>query len=160
MANKSNIYKIDDGTKEIVLQNEFGEEICKLHIRTGELGIIDRYNEVKASLGDILSPLQGSDIKNDGTSEDEAEWERIRSVENKLIEKINEIFDTKDAAKIFKTRRAFSTVRGKFFIENVLDVLGNIISDTVDEEAKLSAKRMDKYLKDVSTNDRTAPENA
>lgn len=149
MADKRNFIVIDDGTRELVLKNQFGATICKLHIRTGDLSFMDRYNELLNDLGDVVKPLSTIGIRADGTAEFDAEWAVIKQVESDLMARLSKLFDTDEVNEIFKHRHMFSSIGGEFFVEKVLTVLGEEIGRTIQEESELAKKRMNKYLNDV-----------
>lgn len=155
---------IDDGTREIPLVNKFGKLICNIYIRPADLSILDRYKQLTADFSDIVEPLKDLDIKNDGTATFDADWQVLKSVETELKRRINALFDMDEADDIFAKRNPFSSVGGKFFCESVIEVIGNIIAEAVEDEMELSKRRTDKYLSDiqptahteVNGNDRTA----
>ena len=151
MAN-NNIFTLDDGTQEFVITNKYGEEICKLHIRGGDLSIIDRYNELMKDFDTIIEPLSGMKLNAEGDVEHDEQfdsnWQIIKDVQKTLIDRIDALFDMHDASKLFEKRNAFSTVGGVFYVEKVIEMLGNIVNQAIEEEAKKSQKRLDKYMKD------------
>lgn len=153
MANK--VFTLDDGTEELTINNSFGEEICKLHIRTGDIGIVDRYNAFVNDFDKIVAPLQDVSMKTDGTSSFDDDWAKIKSVEQELIERLNKIFDSRDIGNLFETRNAFSTIDGVFYAEKVIDMLGNVVTDAISEEAEKTQKRVSKYTKDVHRKEST-----
>lgn len=138
---------IDDGTKEIVLENNFGQQICKVHFRPADFSILDRLKTLQADFASIVEPLKSMDIKNDGTATTDADWDKVKAVEDELKKRINALFDMDDADQIFATRNAFSSVGGKFFVQHVLDGLAGVIEQTMAEELKASAQKVKKYLK-------------
>lgn len=149
-SNKSNnCFTLDDGTKEITLVNPFGQVICKLHIRTGDIGIYDRYKALMQNFDSIIQPLADVDISQDGTTSLEEQWEILKKVEANFKQRLNEMLDMDEADAIFATRKPFSSVNGHFFAENVITVLGQVISSAIEEEAKLSAERIKKHLNDL-----------
>ena len=145
----NNTFIIDDGTKEITFENQFGEEICKIHIRSGDISIIDRYQELMKDFDTIVAPLSNVELRNDGSSSFEDDWKVIKDVEKNIIDRINAIFDTKDAGRLFEQRNAFSTIGGEFYIEKVLTALGDVVSKEIAHESELAQKRISKYMKDV-----------
>lgn len=149
------IITIDDGTKEYTLTNKFGQEICKLHFRPGDLSIAERYHAMRGGFRNIVKPLENIDINADGTASVEEDVKVLHEVDIAFRQKLNELLDMDDADSIFRTRNPFSSVGGKFFAERVMDALGNIIADAVEEESKASAARMAKYL-DGENNARAA----
>lgn len=141
-------FTLDDGTKEITLVNPFGKVICKLHIRTGDIGIYDRYKALMENFDSIIQPLADVDIGPDGTVSFEEQWETVKKVEANFKQRLNELLDTDEADAIFATRKPFSSVNGHFFAENVMAVLGQVIASAIEEETKRSAERIKKYLDD------------
>ena len=154
---------IDDGTREIPLVNKFGKLICNIYIRPADISILDRYEALTKDFADIVKPLKKLDINADGTAEFEKDWAALKEVENELKRRINDLFDMEEADAIFAKRNPFSSVGGKFFCESVIEVIGGVISEAVEDELKLSQKRTEKYLHDVqplhevTDDDRTAP---
>lgn len=140
---------IDDGTREIPLVNKFGKLICNIYIRPADLSILDRYNQLSADFKTIVEPLKALSIKNDGTASFDADWQVLKSVENELKRRINALFDMDEADEIFAKRNPFSSVGGKFFCESIIEVIGNIIAEAVEDEMELSKARTDKYLSDI-----------
>lgn len=147
-------FVLDDGTKEITLTNLYGRVICTLHIRTSDISIFDRYNDLIHDLDSLVQPLKALSIKADGTSTLEEDIKKLKAVEEVIKRKIDTLLDTDgEADAIFATRNPFSSVGGRFFVENVLDVLGNVIAQGVQEEAQKAQKRMAKYLSDIAPDD-------
>ncbi len=158
---------IDDGTREIPIENKFGKLICNIYIRPADLSILDRYKQLTDDFSAIVEPLKKLDIERDGTAAFDADWQVLKSVEAELKRRINVLFDMDEADDIFATRNPFSSVGGKFFCESVIEVIGGLIAEAVEDEMKLSKKRTDKYLSDiqpkaseVSGDDRTASTDA
>ena len=148
MADKYN-FQIDDGTKEYTFTNKFGQEIGVMHFRGGDIGIVDRYNSLLGDFSDIVKPLADVEIKDDGTSSFDDDWAVIKGVEKELIGRINAIFDSTDAENLFKTRNAFSTINGEFYVEKVISALGNVVAQEMEEESNKARKRLSKYTKDI-----------
>ena len=92
---------VDDGTREIPIVNKFGKLICNVYIRPSDLSIIDRYQNLVTDFDDIVKPLESLDIKNDGTAFVDSDWQILKSVENNLKQRINELFDMEEADEIF-----------------------------------------------------------
>ena len=142
---------VDDGTKEIPLVNKFGKLICNVYIRPADFSIIDRYNALMKDFETVVEPLKNLDIKNDGTAAFERDWETLKSVESELKSRINALFDMEEADDIFAKRNAFSSVGGQFFCERVLNALGEVIAEAIEDETNASKQRMAKYLADKPT---------
>lgn len=143
---------IDDGTRAIPIENKFGKLICTIHIRPGDLSIVDRYKEVQKRLPEITAPLKGINISNDGAESDKIEI--LKKVEKDLYDLLNYLFDMDEAEQIFATRNPFSSVGGRFFAESVIQLIGDIVSQTLEEEAKATEERTQKYLSDITDADK------
>ena len=157
MPTEKNVFLLDDGTEEIVLKNHFGQEIARLHIRTGDYSIIDRYTALEKEFPKITEPLTKISLKADGTSAFDADWAALKEVERVLIDRLNELFGTDDMAQVFANRNAFSSVGGGYFYaEKVMEVLGQIITKSIEKGAKAAEKRTAKYLKDINNAGPTA----
>ena len=120
-----------------------------MYIRPGDISIVDRYNKVINEMPNIIKPLEQLSIKNDGTAKLDTEWDAIKQVEKALYEQLNYLFDMDEAADIFATRNPFSSVNGRFLCESIIDLLGDIITKTIADEAEETRKRTEKYLDDV-----------
>lgn len=145
------VFTVDDGTREVTLVNTYGKVICRIHFRTGELAIMDRFNELTADLPKIVEPLERVDMNADGSAVDNDEgWAVVKQVESAIKQRINALLDTDEADKIFETRSPFSSIGGVFFVEHVLNALGEAITAQIKEEAALSQARIAKYVDDVA----------
>ncbi len=141
---------IDDGTREIPIDNTFGKLICNIYIRPADISILDRYNSIATDIKAVVEPLKKlNSIQVDGTVRFKEEWAIMKQAEAELKRRINILFDMDEADEIFAKRNPFSSVGGKFFCESVIDVIGDIITEAVEEELELSKKRMEKYLDDL-----------
>lgn len=140
---------IDDGTRKIPLENKFGKLICYIYIRPADLSIFDRYKQLTTDFQDIIKPLEKLDLNNNGEPNFDDDWEVFKEVEAELKRRINALFDIDEADDIFAKRNPFSSVGGKFFCESVIEVIGNLIAEAVEEEMTLSTQRMNAYLEDL-----------
>ena len=151
MAEKIYQAVIDDGTREIPIKNKFGKLICNIYIRPSDISILDRYEKFVNELPGIIKPVQELNVKADGTVEFEEEWAAMKEAEKEFKARLNEVFDMEEADDIFRTRNPFSSVGGKFFCESVVEVIGNLITDAVEDEIALTQNRTEKYLKDIKS---------
>ena len=159
MANQYE-YVFDDGTREIVLRNKFERIICKVHFRPADFSILDRLNLLKTDFKEIVKPLKQININANGEAAFQKDWAIMKGVEAALIDRLNALFDMDDCGEIFKNRLAFSSVNGKFYAELVIEALGNIVIDAVNEEMEKSKARTDEYLKDLTEDAGTAADEA
>ena len=142
-------FQIDDGSKCYQFTNKFGEPIGEMHFRGGDISIMDRYNSLLSDFDKIIAPLSEVKLKDDGTSSFEDDWAKIKDVEKAIIERINAIFDSRDAENLFTNRNAFSTINGVFYVEKVIEALGNVVAQEMSEENEKAKKRLAKYTKDM-----------
>lgn len=151
------IIQIDDGTREYEVQNKYGETICVLHFRPGDISLLHRYEEMKAGIADTFKPLAELDIKADGTATDEESIAALRKAEQAFREALSKLIDSRDIDQIFNTRNPFSSVGGRFFCENVIEMLDGIIGGVLAEEAEASRKRTEKYIEPEEAADAGQP---
>lgn len=144
------IIQIDDGTREYEVQNRYGETICVLHFRPGDISLLRRYEDMKSKIADAFKPLADININADGTATDDEGIEALYEADRLLRAALSELLDSKDIGDIFHTRSPFSSVGGNFFCENVIDMLGSIIGSVLEEEAEASRKRTAKYIEEDS----------
>ena len=149
------IIQIDDGTREYEIQNKYGETICKLHFRPGDISLLHRYEEMKDAIADTFKPLEEISLNADGTASTDEGIEALRKAEQEFRAALGKLIDSKDLDDIFRTRNPFSSVGGKFFCENVIEMLDNIIGGVLAEEAEASRARTAKYIEtEEAANDR------
>ena len=137
---------IDDGTREYLITNQYGKEICRVHFRPGDVSLVNRYKEMRDEFHKIVSPLAEISITATGEAADNEGLEALNKADQNFREILNKLLDSDDAAGIFEKRNPFSSVGGKFFCEVVLEALGQIIREVAAEEAAASEKRVAKYL--------------
>jgi len=137
---------IDDGTREYELCNQYGTVIAKLHFRPADFSLAERFNSMRDEFAAAVRPLEHISINEDGTAAEDEGIKALHDADIALRASLNRLLDTEDADEIFKTRNPFSVVGGKFFAERVIDALGQIITEAIDEETKASAERMSKYI--------------
>lgn len=140
--NKKLMLTIDDGMEEVPITNKFGKQIGVFYFRPTDLGMYERYQELVASIGDIVKPLENMDISADGTANDMVALDDIK---NKLFEKCDYMFGGNFSEAFFGEMHPFSAVGGRFYCEVALEAVGNYISARIKEQAKETEKRVKKY---------------
>lgn len=148
MDTKKNAFiEIDDGTREYTIKNKFGQTICVIHIRPGDLSIIERLETLQNRIPEITKDLESIDINADGTAVDTVGYKLIRQAEGRMAEELAKVFDTDEIMQIFEKRSMFSSVGGEFFASQVIEKLTDEIANTLKEETEKTQKRIDKYAK-------------
>lgn len=143
------IIQIDDGTREYEIQNKYGETICKLHFRPGDLSLLNRWQELRGVFMETIKPLEELSINADGTADDDASIKALQEAEQRFREALGKLIDSRDVGAIFDTRNPFSSVGGRFFAENVIEMLDGIISKVLAEEAEAAKARTAKYIEEA-----------
>lgn len=137
---------IDDGTREYQITNQYGQEICRVHFRPGDVSLVSRYKKMREDFHKIIAPLAELNITAEGEAADDAGLEALNKADANFRETLNKLLDSNDVADIFKKRNPFSSVGGRFFCEVVLEALGTVIREVAAEEAAASEKRIAKYI--------------
>lgn len=129
-------YIIDDGKKEIPVKNKLGEVLAVLRFRTTDINIVDRAKKAQSKINDAVKALNNVKIKSDGTAESDLDTELLNRAEAEVRKQINYIFNDDVCSDLFKVSNPFSPVGGRFFAENVIELLVNIINHemTVQQE--------------------------
>ena len=140
--------RIDDGTKEYKIENQYGREICRVHFRPADLALLDRFEQVSSKLPDALAPLKDKAVRTDGTpaNQTDEDWAALKAAEAEIVRQFNELLDSDDIGEVFKKHSAFSVVGGKFFCEVLLEAIGEVITEELRKEAEATQKRLAKYL--------------
>ena len=101
-----------------------------------DLDIARRYNRTVDFLNRIFSDLEKDDKKSD------AFFEKC----DELKEKLNELFNSDIATPIFSIMNPFSPLEsGKFYIEEIMEKLGDIVEAEFDTRVKRVQSRQNKY---------------
>lgn len=126
---------LDDGLKRVSIQNLDGEEIGVFKFRPTDFNIINRYNETISKFDEIFEPL----------SADDAKEEAFKEAEKRLYEALDYVFGGNMAEAFFGAVSPFSPVKGRFYCEQAIEVLGDYIGKQFDAEVKKINKRVSKY---------------
>lgn len=158
MNTKPTIIVVDDGTREYTLHNKFGKAIATVHFCPTDLNLMKRFETFLANdIEKIMEPLKsltdtdGTDL--DSVERDDKNWDTVNQVSNELYKRINLVFDTDEAEKIFEKRHPLSFFNGQLFVTFVLNAIWGVMQNAMAEESKKSAERMSEYLDDVEASD-------
>ena len=138
---------VDDGSVRESIRNKHGEEIGVFYFRPTDVGIIDRYNKIAADFEKITAPLENVNINPDGTvdEKDEAERAAMQEATKRLYDACNYLFGGNFAEAFFGKMHPFSPVKGRFYCENALNMVGKFISAQFDREVKQINTRVERY---------------
>ena len=142
---------LDDGTRDVVLNNKYGKELGRLIFKFADVSLFGRYEVLQKDFDGMMKQVAKLNLGNSGDASFKKDWENLKKVENTLREKLNNFLDADDDpfGTIFKNCNPFSSVGGRFFIEQLMEVIGGVVAEEFQTEAKLSAERMAKHLKDI-----------
>lgn len=142
MAEKNLCIVIDDGREKVPIKNKHGDEVGVFYFNPTDLGIISRYNDMADRFDYIFEPLDkmgDSGIAADGTAEDPSDTatvEALQEAEKRLYEACDKLFGGNLSEAFFGKIHPFSPIKGQFYCEMVLDVVGAFISEQFDQEIK------------------------
>lgn len=144
---KFNGITVDDGSIEVPIRNLQNAIIGSFVFRPTDIGIIERYNKVVGDFDKITEPLESVNINPDGTvdEKDAAEMAAMKEAEQRLYDACNYLFGGNFAEAFFGTMHPFSPIKGHFYCENALNVVGKYISAQFDREVKQVNSRVERY---------------
>lgn len=130
-----NVIKIDDGFRTYDIVNQDNKLLGSFSFNPSDTNIIHRYTEVVESLEKLEMEIdENADEKNLNDA--------FKSVEGVVFEKINYLLNSDVADNFFSIMGPFSPLAsGQFFIESVLDAIGQAIqSETGARVKKINSK--------------------
>ena len=130
-----NVIKINDGYKTYDIVNQDDKLLGSFSFNPSDTNIIHRHAEVVEALEKLELDISA---KKDETSLDEA----FKAVEAVVYEKINYLLNADVAENFFSIMGPFSPLAsGQYFIESVIDAIGQAISaDTGARVKKINSK--------------------
>lgn len=136
MSNQTTDIIIDDGKQTYNIKNQDGELLGSFRLNPADAYILKRYGSVQESLAHITDGID--------TSRDMEEVEA--EITAKVKEQINYLFDTNCADEFFKITSPWSIMKnGEFFLEHVIQAVGNVIQADIAERNKKIDSRIKKY---------------
>ena len=138
---------VDDGYRRVPITNTYGDEIGVFYFNPTDIGIIERYNTLADTFDAITEPLEAvQNAENADADELEAKQiDALREAKERLYAAVDELFGGNAAEAFFGKVNPFSPVDGNFYCENVLQVVGEFISQQFDTETKKMSARVEKY---------------
>ena len=137
----SNKITINTGFKTYDLVNEKDELLGQISFNPSDVNIAQRYKKV-------VEELEKMDISEKPSNETEDLIESIRKVDEIIYEKINYLTNADIAETLFSIMGPFSPMpTGQYFVEYIMEVIGNIITQETGKRVKKMNKRIQKYTK-------------
>ena len=134
---------VDDGYKRVPITNTYGDEIGVFYFNPTDIGILERYNKMAATFDAITEPLNAvADVEDD---DNEEYIKALDEAKERLYAAVNELFGGDAAGAFFGKVNPFSPMDGQFYCEQVLQRVGEFISEQFDAETAKFAERVKKY---------------
>lgn len=134
-----NVIKINDGYKTYDIVNQDDKLLGSFSFNPSDTNIIHRHAEVVEALEKLELDISA---KKDETSLDEA----FKAVEAVVYEKINYLLNADVAENFFSIMGPFSPLAsGQYFIETVIDAIGQAIQAETGERVKKINSKIKKH---------------
>lgn len=134
-----NVIKINDGYKTYDIVNQDDKLLGQFSFNPSDTNIIHRHAEVVEALEKLELDISA---KKDETSLDEA----FKAVEAVVYEKINYLLNADVAENFFSIMGPFSPLAsGQYFIESVIDAIGQAISAETGARVKKINSKIQKH---------------
>ena len=132
MANK---IIIDDGLKTYDIENKDGQVLGQFSFNPSDTSIIHRYEEVIKDLSELSFHEETENLD-----------EELKRVEAVIYEKINYLLNADVAEAFFSIMGALTPLAsGQYFIESVLDAIGQAIQIETGERVKKVSSKIAKH---------------
>ena len=134
-----NVIKINDGYKTYDIVNQDDKLLGQFSFNPSDTNIIHRHAEV-------VEALEKLEMEISSKVEEKSLNEAFKEIESVVYEKINYLFDADVAEKFFSIMGPFSPLAsGQFFIETVLDAIGQAISAETGARVKKINSKIQKH---------------
>ena len=134
-----NVIKINDGYKTYDIVNQDDKLLGQFSFNPSDTNIIKRHAEV-------VEALEKLELDISANEDEKGLYEALKKVEAVVYEKINYLLDADVAEKFFYIMGPFSPLAsGQFFIETVLDAIGQAISAETGERVKKINSKIKKH---------------
>ncbi len=134
-----NVIKINDGNKTYDIVNQDNKLLGQFSFNPSDTNIIHRHAEVVEALEKLEMDISAK-------AEEKSLDEAFKEIEQIVYEKINYLLDADVAEKFFSIMGPFSPLAsGQFFIETVLDAIGQAISAETGARVKKINSKIQKH---------------
>lgn len=134
-----NVIKIDDGFKTYDIVNQNDKVLGQFSFNPSDTDIIKRYNKAVDNFQTVFEEI--------GKVQDESNIEEvINKLDEKTYEFIDSIFNAEVSQNFFSIMGPFSPLAsGQFFVESVIDAIGQAIQAETGERVKKINKKIQKH---------------
>ena len=134
-----NVIKINDGYKTYDIVNQDDKLLGQFSFNPSDTNIIKRHAEV-------VEALEKLELDISANEDEKGLYEALKEVEAVVYEKINYLLDANVAEKFFSIMGPFSPLAsGQFFIETVIDAIGQAINAETGERVKKINSKIKKH---------------
>lgn len=134
-----NVIKIEDGLKTYEIQNMEGKVLGSFSFNPSDTEIIHRHSEVVKSLEKLEMDISLKDEENDLEK-------ALKEVEEVVYEKLDYLVGAEVSKTFFSIMGPFSPLaNGQFFIENVIDAIGQAINAETGARVKKINSKIQKH---------------
>lgn len=134
-----NVIKINDGYKTYDIVNQDDKLLGQFSFNPSDTNIIKRHAEV-------VEALEKLELDISVKENEKGLYEALKEVEAVVYEKINYLLDADVAEKFFSIMGPFSPLAsGQFFIETVIDAIGQAINAETGERVKKINSKIKKH---------------
>lgn len=132
--------KIAEEKVKVSLYNEEDELVGSIVIDPTDFNILKRLDEAQKNIDEYVKQAEGAA----GEAEENV-LEKLESIDTKIRESINHVFDSDVCSAVFGNRHALSVSGGKYLFERLLESLAPVFKDIAEQETKASKARVAKY---------------
>lgn len=140
------VITIDDGSIDIPIKNQFGEQIGVFRFNPADINIVNRYNEVADQFGEVVKPLIDANISPEGEGEDDKSVQLLNEAGDKMTDLMDYVLNGNSREAFFRKTHIFTPVGGKFYCEKVYEAIGAFISQKFASEVKRVNVRMNQHI--------------
>lgn len=131
--------KISDGFKTYDIVNQDGKLLGQFSFNPSDVNIVHRHAEVVKSLQNISQEME---TKKEELGLEEA----ISAIDAVVYDKINYLLNSDAAKDFFSIMGPFTPLEdGQYFIQTVLDAIGQVIQSETEKRAKKAQNKIKKY---------------
>ena len=132
---------IDDGLKTYELVNKDKKVLGEISFNPSDMNITQRYKKV-------VEELENMDVHTKNGDETKDTIEAIELTDQIVYEQIDYLVNAPVAETLFSVMGPFSPMpSGQYFVEYIMEVIGNIITQETGARVKKMRKRIQKHTK-------------
>lgn len=127
---------VDRGLEKFTIEDKKGTVLGEFEMNPSDMELVKRYEQVADAISHV----------SDGIEKEEDIAIALVKIENKVKEQINYLFNADVADNFFSITSPFTLLaNGDFFIENVLNAIGELIKAETGKKFKKIQTKVNKY---------------